>query len=150
VLLEWGLGAEDGWAPEGRLQEGVGFGEACGKGTHVVRHGLGLTLGTGVAIGDTGEGKELLASGGSHKTSTTGGRDKAHTYGTGGSGKLHGHGVGLTTVTAPETTTDGNNVELGVLHGTSNGACNFSVGLPAEADVSIAVTDSNVRLERVR
>jgi len=63
-------------------------------------------------------------------------RDKSTHDGTGLSGNLHGDSVGLGDMRTPVTSSNGNDGELGVDDGTSDGTGDFLGTLHSESDVS--------------
>jgi hypothetical protein len=112
--------------------------------------GGGLT----VTILDTSHLQHLFGSGGGNDTGTSGwisvfvqltmirlrrrrtSRDKSTHDGTGLSGNLHGDSVGLGDMRTPVTSSNGNDGELGVDDGTSDGTGDFLGTLHSESDVS--------------
>jgi hypothetical protein len=56
-------------------------------------------------------------------------------------------GVGLADLVTPVSTTDWDNRQLGQNDGTTDGSCDFLAALDTQADVAVAVTDSNESLE---
>ena len=62
-------------------------------------------------------------------------------------GNLAGHGMGTTDLVTPESSSDGNNGELGQDDGAANSGCYFLGALDAEADVAVRVADGDEGLE---
>jgi hypothetical protein len=90
-----------------------------------------------VTILDTSHLQHLLGSGSGNDTGTSGSGDKSTHDGTGLSGNLHGDSVGLGDMRTPVTSSNGNDGELGVDDGTSDGTGDFLGTLHSESDVSV-------------
>jgi hypothetical protein len=71
-------------------------------------------------------------------------RDKSTHDGTGLSGNLHGDSVGLGNMRTPVTSSNGNDGELGVDDGTSDGTGDFLGTLHSESDVSVISAEPNL------
>ncbi|KAK1735921.1 hypothetical protein QTG54_013368, partial [Skeletonema marinoi] len=146
VLLERS-GSQGIFLPEIRLEVTVGVTKSVEKSLDEVTHGTGVTTGGGVAILNTSHGQKTLSTGGGNQSSTTGGRDETNTDGTTLSSHLGGDSVGHATLTSPESTTDGGDVELGGKDGTTDGGGNLRGALDSKTDVSIGVSNGNEGLE---
>jgi len=138
---------EGGLSPELRRKETVAVTDGSEGSLDEVTKGTGGTTGSGVAIGDTSEGKDLLGSGGSDDTSTTGSRDQARDGRTTLASELAGNGVRLTKGRSPVTTTDRDDRKLGKDDSTTDGSGDFLRALDTETNVAVAVTNDNEGLE---
>jgi len=134
-------------APEVGGQEGVGVLKSVEGGSDEVTLGSGLSLRTGVNVTDTGQLEDLLGGGGSNDAGTSGGGDESNSDGAAFSGDLGGDGVSVTDLVTPITSSDGDQVELGVGNGTLDGTLDFLGALPAQTDVTVGVTDDDVGFE---
>jgi len=112
---------ELGLSPEIRGQERVGLGQSVEGGLDEVSESLGSTSGGGEAIVNSGVVQNLLGDLTSDNAGTTGGRHKTHADGTALSSHLHGDSVGLTDSVTPISSADGDDVDLGVDDGTTDG-----------------------------
>lgn len=129
----------------GKERRGGAYG---GKGSfQEVTHGRCRSLGLGVAILDTSELQQPLASGGSNETSTPGRRDKSAHDGADLARHLAGHGVGLSEGSTPVSSSDGDDGELSEDDGASDGGGDFLGALDTETDVTLEVTDGDEGLE---
>jgi hypothetical protein len=138
---------EGSLGPEFRGKETIGVTNGSEGSLDEVTKSAGSTTGGGVAIGDTSEGKDLLGSGSSDNTGTTGSRDQARDGRTTLASDLAGDGVRLTKGRSPVTTTNGDDRELGKDDGTTDSSGNFLGALDTKTDMAVAVTDDNESLE---
>lgn len=112
-----------------------------------VTHRCCRTLRLRVAVFNTGELEQTLASGGGDETSTSRGRDETAHDGTDLPADLRGHCVRLTKVGTPVTPTDGNDGKLGEDDGTTDGSRDFLCAFDTETDMAIEVTNGDECLE---
>jgi hypothetical protein len=138
---------EGSLSPELGAKETIGVTNGSEGSLDEVTKGTGGTTGSGVAIGDTSEGKNLLGGGGSNDTSTTGSRDQTSDGRTALASKLAGNGVGLTKGRSPVSTTNGDNSELSEDDSTTDGSSDFLGALDTKTDVAVTVTNDNECLE---
>jgi len=146
VLGEGGL-VVLGLGPEIGGEVSVGLSKGHEDGLDEVLRGSGVTSGGSVAIIDSGELEELLGDGGSNNTGTSGGGDELGSDGTGLTGDLAGNGMDVTDLVSPETSSDGDEGELGGNEGTLDSNLDFLGDLDSETNVTVLVTDGNNSLE---
>lgn len=140
-----GVGGSDevGVGPEVRGKETVSEAKSLEGGLAEVLNGSGLTLGGGVAIINTSELDELLGDGGSDDTGTSGGGDESNSDGSALSSDLDGDGMDVSDLVTPVTSSDGDEVELGINESSLNSKLDFLGELDSETDVSLKVTNGN-------
>ncbi len=146
VLVEGRLG-EHSLSPEIGSEVLVAEPEGSDGRLDEVTLGLPVTLGGGVAVGDTGELKNLLGAKSRNDAGTTGSGDEAHGNGTSLAGELGSDGVGLSDLVTPVALADGENVELGVSDRAADRGGNLLGALLAETNVVLRVTNDNVSLK---
>lgn len=134
---------QDTVLPELGTQVSVRAAERIKDGHDKVTHGTRVSTRRRVAISDTSHVQELLSCGRRDQTSTTGGRNETDATRTALARDLAGDSVGHAVDTAPVSTTDGGNVELGSGNGTTNGVSDFRRALDTETNVSLSVSDSD-------
>lgn len=142
-----GSGEELGLSPELWGEEGVGAGKSVEGSLDEVSEGLGASGGGGEAIVDSGVGKNLLGHTTSDSSSSTGSRNQTETDRSALSSHLHGDGVGKTDLVTPVSTADGDDVQLGVDDGSTDGGGDFLGALDSESDVSVVISDDDEGLE---
>jgi hypothetical protein len=138
---------QSGLLPEIRSQIAIGRGKSIEGGLHKVTHSLGRSSGLCEDILNTGELEDLLGGTGGDDAGTTGSGHKSHRDGTALAGHFGGDGVGGTDLVAPVASSDGDNGELGLDDGTTDGGGNFLRALDSETDVSVSITDNDEGLE---
>ena len=141
------VSSEVGRGPQIRGQEAGSSAQSIVHSHRQVTSGTRVTGGGGVHILNTSHGQKLLRDKRSNDTGTTRGGDQTAAHGTALAGHLAGHGVGKTGVKTPVTTTNGDQVHLGVDDTTTDGTSNFLGSLKAKTDVAVAITDSDVAFE---
>jgi len=146
VLLEWSS-RKSILLPEIRFQVSVGVTEGVKQRLDEVTHGTGVTTGRGVAILNTGHAQKTLTGGRGHESGTAGSRNETNTNRTALARHFSGDSVGQATLTSPESTTDGRNVELSGEDGTTDSGGDFRRALDTKANVSSGISDSNEGLE---
>jgi hypothetical protein len=133
--------------PQVRSQESVGVANGSESSLDEVTQGTGGTTRSSVAVSDTSKLQQLLGSGSSDDTSTTGSRHETGEGGTALASNLAGNSMGLTESGTPVTATNRDNGELGKDDGTTDSGGNFLGALDTKTDVAIGVTDDNESLE---
>jgi len=134
-------------SPEVGGKELVRLGKREEGGLREVTHGTSAPTGLGIHVLNPSVLKHLLGHGGTDEPSTTGGGDETDGDGPALASALHGHGVGETKLVTPVATADGDDVELRVGEGLTDGGGNLTRALGAEADVAVAVTHNDERLK---
>merc|ERR1712061_639496 len=140
-LLEYGL------LPEVWSQVGIGGSHRSVGGLGKVTKGAGGSSGAGVAVLDTGHLQQLLGDGGGHDPGTAGSGAQSHPDGATLASHLAGNSVGLADLVTPETTSDGNDGELGQDDGATDSGGHLLGALHTQTHVSIVVTNSYESLE---
>jgi hypothetical protein len=140
-------GSELSLRPELGCEEPVESLQGVDRCLHAVSEGLGVALGLGENVLNTGELQHLLGSLTRHNASSPGSRDETHTHGTTLAGDLVGHSVGLADLCTPITTTHGDDIELGINKSTTDSSSNFLRTLHTETNVAVLITNNNEGLE---
>jgi hypothetical protein len=133
--------------PELRGKVGVCVSESKVKSLDKVTSGTGVTSGGGVAIINSGHVQKLLSDRGRNQSSTTWGWNETDGDGSTLSSDLARDGVGQAGSTAPVSTTDRGDGELGSGDGTTDGSGNLSSTLDSKTNVSSTVTKGDESLE---
>jgi len=143
---EWGWHEVGGW-PEIWGKEGIGLSKAFEDGSAEVLSGSGLTNASGVDIIDTSELKDLLGNEGGNATGTSWGWDHSDDGGTTLSLNLDWDGVRKTDSGTPVSSSDWDELHLGVDESTLDGDLNFLGNLDTNTAVTLSVTSGNDSLE---
>lgn len=146
VLDEWGLDEVSLW-PEIWGQESVSLLEALENGSAEILSGSGLTHTTGVDIIDTSELENLLGNLSGNATSSSWGWDHSDNTGTALALNLDWDGVNTTDSGAPVTSSDWDEVDLGVEKGSLDSDLDLLGDLDTNSDVTLSVTNGNDSLE---
>lgn len=133
--------------PQIGSEHGISVLEAIESSHRVIFSGSGLTHTVGVDILDTGVLQDLLGNLGSDATGTSRGGDHAHRNRAHLALDLGRDGVDTTDSGAPITSTDGDEVHLGIDEGALDGNLDFLADLNTETDVTLSVTASDDSLE---
>jgi len=139
----WGKGL---W-PEIWGEESVGLLQALEDSSTEILSGSGLTDTTGVNIINTSEGKDLLGNHSGDATGTSWSWDHSDDTGTALSLYLDWDGMDITNSGTPETSSNWDEVDLGIKEGTFDGNLDFLSALDTNTNVTLSITDSNDSLE---
>ena len=146
MLDEWGLDEVGLW-PEIWGKESVGLLKALEHGSAEVLSSSGLTSTGGVNIIDTGELQDLLGDDSGNATSSSWGWDKSDDGRTALSLYLAWNGMDTTNSGTPISSSDWDNVVLGIKKSTLDGNLDFLGDLDSNSDVTLSVTDGNNSLK---
>jgi hypothetical protein len=146
VLDEWGLDEVGLW-PEIWGKELVGLLQALEHGSAEVLSSSGLTSTGGVDIIDTGELKNLLGDDSGNASSSSWGWDHSDGTGTALSLDLDWDGMDTTDSGTPISSSDWDEVDLGVNEGTLDGDLHLLGALDTNTDVTLSITDGDDSLE---
>mmetsp|Transcript_21942 Transcript_21942/g.34083 ORF Transcript_21942/g.34083 Transcript_21942/m.34083 type:complete len:340 (-) Transcript_21942:40-1059(-) len=146
-VLEEGRLDEVGLGPQIGGKEGVGLLEGLEESSNEVLSGSGVSGGAGVNIIDTGELEDLLGDLGGNLTGSSGGGDHPDDARAALALDLHGDGMDGTDSGAPVSSSDGDQVDLGVQEGALDGDLDFLGDLDADTDMAHLVTGGDDGLE---
>jgi len=146
VLDEWRLDEISLW-PEIWGKESIGLLQALEDSSAEVFSSSGLSDTSGINIIDTSESQDLLGDLSGNATGTSWGWDKSDDSGTALSLYLSWDGMDTTDSGSPVTSSDWNDVVLGIKKGTLNGNLDLLGDLDSNTNVTLSVTDSNNSLE---
>jgi len=142
-VLGVGGGDEVGLEPEVGGQVSVGVSEGLEHGFAEVLDGPGLSLGGGVAIIDSGELDQLLGDGRSDDSSSSGCGNESHAHGSALSSHFARDGMDVSDLVSPVSSSDGDEVELGINEGSLDGDLDFLGEFNSETDVSVKISNGN-------
>jgi len=146
VENEWGW-HEVGLWPEIWGKESIGLLEAHEDGSDEVFSGFGLTDASGIDIIDTGEGKNLLGNEGGNSTGTSWCWDHSDDAGTALTLNLDWDGMWHTDSGTPISSSDWDELHLGVNEGTLDGNLDFLGDLDTNTAVTLSITSGDDSLE---
>ena len=92
---------------------------------------------------DTSKLEDLLGDGSSNDAATSGGRDQSDSDGSTLSGDLDWDSVWVLDLVTPESSSNGDHIQLGINDSSLDGALNFLGNLGSEAEVTISITDQD-------
>ena len=139
--------ARVGLAPEGRVEIAVGFGHGKERRFDKVAERTRVTRRLRVHVLHTGHRQEFFRHSGGNNASATRRRDETNAHGTALAREFARHGVRLSDFIAPVAATNRHDVHFGVGDGAANGDGHLFRALDAQANVTVAIADSDVRLE---
>jgi len=145
-LDEWRLDEVSLW-PEIWGKESVCLLQALENSSAEVFSGSGLSDTSGINIIDTSEGQDLLGDLSGNATGTSWGWDESDNSRTALSLNLARDGVDTTDSGSPVTSSDWNDVVLGIKECSLNGNLDFLSDLDSDTNVTLSVTDSDNSLE---
>jgi len=146
VFDEWRLDEVSLW-PEIWGKESVCLLQALENSSAEVFSGSGLSDTSGINIIDTSEGQDLLGDLSGNATGTSWGWDESDNSRTALSLNLARDGVDTTDSGSPVTSSDWNDVVLGIKECSLNGNLDFLSDLDSDTNVTLSVTDSDNSLE---
>merc|ERR1719219_977146 len=138
---------KDGFLPQVRSQVGVCLGNGSVGGLSEVAQGASGSSSRSVTVLDTSHLQKLLGNRSGHNTGTSGSRDESHPDGTTLASHLARNGVRSSNLVTPETTTNGDNRQLGQDDGATDGGGNLLGAFDAQTNVTVTVSDSHEGLE---
>jgi len=138
---------EGGLLPQVGRQVGIGLGNRSISCLGEIAQSRGGTTGLGVAILDTGHVEQLLGNTSGDDSGTTRGGDQTYDGAATFAGNLARNSMGFTDLVTPITSSHGHDRELGEDDRSANGGGDLLGALNAQADVSVAVSDSDESLE---
>jgi len=146
VENEWGW-HEVGLWPEIWGKEGIGLLEALEDGSAEVLSGSGLTDAGGVDIIDTGEGEDLLGNESGNATGTSWGWHHSDDARTALSLNLDWDGMWHTDSGSPISSSDWDELHLGVNEGTLDSNLDFLGDLDTDTSMTLSITGGDDSLE---
>ena len=146
VSNEWGSDEVSLW-PEIWGKERVGLLEGGEDSSDEVLSGSGLSLGICVDIIDTGEHENLLGNLGGNATSSSWGWHESDGGGTALTVDLGWDGMDTTNLGSPVTSSDWDDVALGIEEGSLDGNLDFLGTLDTDTNVSLSISASDDSLE---
>ena len=146
-VLHEGRFDELGLGPEIRGKESVGLLESLEDGSDEVLSGSGLTSAAGINIIDTSELEDLLGNLSGNATSSSRSGNKSDSARTALTLYLNGNGMDSSDSGSPISSSDGEDVELGVNKSTLDGNLDLLGDLDSNTNVTLSVSDSDDDLE---
>ena len=146
MLNEWRLDEVGLW-PEIWGQESVSLLQALEQGSAEVFSSSGLTSARGVNIIDTGERQDLLGNNGGNATGSSWGWDHSNGTGSALSLNLDWDGVDSTDSGTPISSSNWDEVDLGIEEGTLDGDLHLLGDLDTNSNVTLSITDGDDSLE---
>ena len=142
-----GSGTEHSRGPQLRREEAVSLAESGVDGHGEVSSGSGVAVGGRVHVLDTGHGENLLWNERSHDAGATRSGDETNTNRTTLASNLARHSMWHPRVITPVSSTNRNEVHLGIDDASSNGSGNFLSALETQSDMTIPISNSDIALE---